>query len=44
MILRKPRLLFAWLMGCPFKATLDQTPENAASDKAGFAEVGFVQG
>jgi hypothetical protein len=44
MILRKPRFLLAWFMGCLFRVTLDQTPENAASDKAGFAEVGFVQG
>jgi IS5 family transposase len=44
MILKKLRLLFAWIMGRLLKATLGQNLENNGPDKTGFAEFGFIQG
>jgi hypothetical protein len=44
MILRKLRLLCAWFMAGLLKATLVETPENAAQDKTRFAGFGIVQG
>jgi hypothetical protein len=44
MILRKLRLLCAWLMAGLLKVMLVETPENAAQDKTRFAGFGIVQG
>jgi IS5 family transposase len=44
MILRKLRLLCAWLMAGLLKVMLVETPENAAPDKTRVAGFGIVQG
>jgi hypothetical protein len=44
MILKKLRLLFAWILGRLLKTVLGQNSENDRPGKTRFAEFGIVQG